>query len=97
VDEALSIEPAGDGTLVIKGELDIASAPDLTAALPPPSSEVVLDLSGVTFIDSSGLRALLGAEKRATEAGGSLVLRDLAAPVQRLLELTGTDRLFTIK
>ena len=49
----------------------------------------MLDLPGVTFIDSSGLRVLVEAHQLRIERGTRLVLRAPSAPVQRLLEISG--------
>jgi anti-anti-sigma factor len=51
----------------------------------------------VTFIDSSGLRSLLGASRRAAERSGKVVLRSPSPSVQRLLEITGTTAQFSIE
>lgn len=85
-----------DGTvLALAGELDIASAPILEKAvdeLDPvdASPRLVLDLSEVTFMDSTGLRALLVARQQAGESGRDLVLRPGPRQVQRVFELSGT-------
>jgi anti-sigma B factor antagonist len=85
-----------DGTVVLRliGELDIASAPRLEAAFGaavPLAGRVTLDLSGVEFIDSSGLRALLAVAGRATEQQRELTIRRPSLEVQRILELSGID------
>ncbi|MFB7356049.1 STAS domain-containing protein [Streptomyces gardneri] len=54
-----------------------------------------VDLSGVTFCDSSGLDMLLRLNRRANRAGKSLVLTALSPRVTRLLRLTGAEHLFT--
>lgn len=89
--------------IVLDGELDAARVPDvalqftmLRAAGAPPSS-VVTDLSGVTFIDSSGLRLLLDQRARLTEAGIDLRLRNPSATVLRLLELAQLTDHFCIE
>jgi anti-sigma B factor antagonist len=85
-------------TLVLQGELDIASAPALEEHLgtieedAPP--RVVIDLGGVAFIDSTGLRVLLQANARAAERAHELVLRPGAAAVQRVFETTGVSAAF---
>ena len=59
-------------------------------------TEVVLDLSGTAFLDSSGLRAILTAHRKMAGAKGSLLLRAPSEPVTRLLEITGlTDHFRT--
>ena len=52
---------------------------------------LVIDVGDVYFIDSSGLRSLLGASRRAKTRGSSVVLRSVGAEVSRLLEITGTS------
>lgn len=84
----------------ISGELDIASTPSLRerlhVALRDAGAHVVIDLSGVTFCDASGLAMLVGACRR-TEAKGATVI--LAAPrpqLIKLLSVTGLFRAFTV-
>jgi anti-anti-sigma factor len=81
----------------VAGELDAASAGELEEALSEAVSAgtmIELDLGEVSFIDSSGLRALLVAQQAATDAGGSLVLVATTPAVDRLLELTGLNETF---
>lgn len=79
--------------VTVAGELDVASAPglrDLLLGSLNRCSELVLDLTAVTFLDSTGLQALLAARRRAMLNGERLRLRITAnGPVQRILELTG--------
>jgi anti-anti-sigma factor len=78
-----------DGVLLrVSGELDLVSEPQLTQALEELGGrEATLDLSELAFMDSTGLRALLGAAR--THPNVKLQ-GPLQAPVQRLLELTQT-------
>jgi anti-anti-sigma factor len=87
-DVTVTEHPEG-GTLVrISGELDLVSEPQLEAALAQAQAQPIrIDLSGLGFMDSTGLRALLGAAR--TYEGLRLV-GPLQAPVRRLLELTQT-------
>jgi anti-anti-sigma factor len=81
--------------IVLTGELDIATSPRLRAALSSPADGsvlVILDLSELTFMDASGLSVILSAHDRLRENGGRLVLTPGPRPVQRLFEITGTDR-----
>ena len=97
-------EVAGDRTdtvmLRIHGELDISTADQLRSAVGPhlgSGGTVELDLSRVTFCDSTGLAVLVGFHKRLAAAGGALVLY---APVQRvrhLLTITGLSRVFRVR
>jgi anti-sigma B factor antagonist len=86
--------------LTVIGDLDVASAPALRAAiidrLPDVEGKMVLDLSGVHFIDSMGLGALIGGLKRARALGGDLRLSAPAEPVRRILELTRLDRALVV-
>lgn len=81
-------EREGDGVrLVVRGELDIATVPVLerALALDGEAERVVLDLAGVTFIDSTGLRLLLEAHG---SIGARLQIRTSPA-CERLFEITG--------
>lgn len=90
----------GDGAFVVvhaEGDLDIESAPMLSAAIADAvgtarTSEraVRLDLREVSFIDSTGLRALLAGQTTAADAGVDLGVDGLSAAARRLLELTDT-------
>ena len=55
---------------------------------------IVLDLGGLTFMDSSGLHLVLDARRRAGEKGHKLVVLEGPEAVQRIFELTGTADLF---
>jgi anti-sigma B factor antagonist len=80
-------------TLHVAGELDIATAPELAravdAGLDGRSGEFRLDLSGLTFLDSSGAQALLHARAAVESRGRRLVLVAAQRPVRRALEVMG--------
>jgi anti-anti-sigma factor len=82
-------ETSEPGVLVVSGDIDVAVADRFERALGPAGgiAPMTIDLAGVTFMDSSGLRAILRAATRVTEAA-PLVLRNPSAPVQRLFEIT---------
>jgi anti-sigma B factor antagonist len=88
----------GTAALAVAGELDLATVPALKDALAQlegtPALE--LDLSGVSFMDSSGLRALLTARRDAQAAGRRLRLVAVPPAVSRVLELTRTAALFDL-
>lgn len=91
-------QPAGSGTLLLlEGEVDPHTTEQLDRAVDAAlasATELVLELSGVTFIDSAGLRSLIRAQRLADQAGGSLVLRAPRPSTRRVLEITGlTDEL----
>jgi anti-sigma B factor antagonist len=83
----------------VEGELDLYSAPRLQAeldALASDASDVVLDLSQVTFIDSTALGAILAAGRRLREADGRLALVAATDATRKLLALVGVDRVLPI-
>ena len=59
-------------------------------------SRVVIDMSGVPFLDSSGLGALIGAIRRVRELGGEVAVACNRPSVERLLRTTGFDRIVTL-
>jgi anti-anti-sigma factor len=76
-----------DGQPAVRGECDLSSAADIEAFLSAFTGRTVeVDLSGVTFIDSSGLKAFLNARRRDPE----LRIVEPSAAVERLLRMTGT-------
>lgn len=77
---------ADDALLVPQGELDLASAPQLEAALFAQKGRVVLDLRELTFVDAAGLRVLVEADAHSRQDG--MRLRFIAgAAVRRLFEV----------
>ena len=91
----LSVQERGSATVIsAEGELDMASAPELGRLLGVQHGPVVLDLRSLHFIDSSGLRVLLGAEERARRDGLDLRLAS-GQVTQRLFELTGLTEHFS--
>jgi anti-sigma B factor antagonist len=80
--------------LRLDGELDLASVPTLEHAVedaPLDATELVLDLRGLEFIDSTGLRAILLQDKRSTERGQTFALVRGPEQVQRLMNMTHVD------
>ena len=76
----------------VSGEIDAHTAPDVAAAIATSAGgRLVIDLSGVEFVDSSGLRVLIDAHQRLQEAGGSLTIDSPSPAVRRLLEISGVD------
>ena len=76
------------------GELDVATVPLLEAALAPrqpAASELVLDLAGVTFIDSSGMTLLFQTAQRSRRDGFAFRVIGVRPQVAELLQLTGLD------
>lgn len=78
--------------LRLVGDIDASSVELLAeylAPLPGDRGDVMLDLSEVEFIDSSGLRALIDAHERADRCGRALVLAEPSLVVRRLLDISG--------
>ena len=75
------------------GELDLTTAPDLEAALASgsPYAALELDLGGLTFIDSSGLRLLLSERDRARRDGLDFTILGASGPVARVFAISGFD------
>ncbi len=86
-------------TIVAEGQIDSHTSSLLAQALAdqPEDADVALVLGGVTFVDSSGLRAIVRAHKRQTAAGGALALVDPSEPVARLLDITGLRSELTVR
>ncbi len=94
----LEIESKADQPTIVRmtGKLDLLSAAEVKESLAKSVAEghrrMVVDLAGVTFIDSSGLGALIGGLKAARLAGGDLRLARPADQARVILELTTLDR-----
>ena len=88
--------PGGAHVVHVSGELDLATAPVLEATLEGVSHEqLVIDLSGCTFLDSAGIRTLVAA---ARDRSGASRLRIVTADpgIVRLLEITGVDTIIHV-
>jgi len=90
----------GAHVLRLRGELDLRTVPKLrmrlAEALERGTGPVIIDLTDVTFIDSTGLSALLNALRRLTRAGRGMVLTLHEGPVLRLLRMTRLDSTFAL-
>jgi len=82
-------------TVVLDGEIDIATAPAirrfLMAAISGGNVHLAVDMSGVAFIDASGIGVLVAAANRARQAGGGLTLLAPSPQVRRLLDVLHLD------
>jgi anti-sigma B factor antagonist len=89
---------SSDGSrLVVSGEIDAHTAPSLAAAIDAAGDSVTLDLAGVEFVDSSGLRVLIDAHQRLAEQDGSLTIASPSEAVTRLFEISGVDDYLSIE
>lgn len=83
--------------LVLDGDLDYETVAGLTGLeLPDGYQRLDVDLSGVTFLDSSGLAALIRLHRRAEQDGGAMRVVALTPHLRNVLRMTAMDRLFTL-
>ena len=91
---------ASSQLLAVSGELDLTSVRDLRrrlqSAFASGQARIVIDLSQVTHMDSTGLAELISAHQRALELEGKLVLVVTSSSIRRTLEIRGVVNLFTI-
>jgi anti-anti-sigma factor len=88
----------GDARVVVSGEVDMATAPQLTSAIESLAGatvqRVVVDLAAVSFMDSSGISALCLARKKLEVDGTMLVLGPMSPQVESTLQMVGLDAEF---
>lgn len=85
---------ANGSELVVRGEIDAHVASMLATHLDPlpgADGDVLVDMSGVEFVDSSGLRVFIDAHQRARAAGRRMVIVQPSRAVTRLLEISGLE------
>src|SRR5580704_14342286 len=87
-----------DGHIIValRGALDVADAVSVAAALAAVAArerDIIIDLAGLEFIDSSGVAALVRGRRQARDAGGELLL---AAPQQQVLRILTITRLIDV-
>ena len=101
MDLQLSTRRDGERAIVtVGGEVDLETASQLgehaLEALREVSPHLVVDIAGVTFMDSTGLKVLLSIQRRADLANGSFAVTGATRTVRRILALTGLDQTFTL-
>lgn len=86
--------------LTVRGEIDVATSPELHELLSDLIADgpevIIVDLTDVTFIDSTGLGVLVGAVRDVRAGGGDLRLVVTQPQIIKLLELTGLDEVFSV-
>jgi anti-sigma B factor antagonist len=93
---------SADGWTIVSlhGELDVASAPSLRERLidlvSQGSNNLILDLEGLDFLDSTGLGVIISALKRTRTNGGDLRLVCTQSRIHRLFEITALDQAFPL-
>jgi anti-anti-sigma factor len=90
-----------DGKVVVSvgGDVDLVTSEELRQVLEAAvrvNPHVEVDLTGLTFIDSSGLSALVEGHRAARDAGGTVVLRHPTPMLRRLLDITRLDSLLVV-
>jgi len=100
---SIDIKAEHDGDALIfrlRGSLDIATSPSVRAALSEAADngkhDIIVDLTELQFIDSTGLGALIGAHRRAVENKGRVCLVAREGVILRLLNITGLIRVFSV-
>ncbi|MER5885893.1 STAS domain-containing protein [Streptomyces sp. NPDC001941] len=93
----VDVVPGVDPVLVlVAGEADLATVPELSRALAPlVGKRAQVDLSGVEFMDSTGLSVLLVHRHRSTQVGGDLKVISMSTAVGHLLDLAGVREYLT--
>ena len=90
----------GDGFVICRpvGELDAFTVSQFRQSLAELASNprILIDMSGVPFVDSAGLGALIGGIRRARELGGDVAVACNRPTLTRLLHTTGFDRIVTV-
>ena len=91
----------GDAHLRVGGEVDLATAPQLDAALGDlvvaTDGDLRIDCAELTFIDSSGISVLVATEQRLAADGRKLVLRDPSEQFRQVLAVTALDEVFVLE
>lgn len=98
----LSLSEIGEYAVIsVTGEIDMYTAPQLREAVRQLSSEgrlrVAIDLTPTEFCDSTGLGVLIGARRRLSDSGGSLVVVCANPRIRKLLDLTGLDKVLDVR
>jgi len=92
-----SVTPSGATVIRAIGHLDMLAAPQFKALVASvvmgEHGSVVVDLSGVEFVDSSGIGAIISGLRTSREAGSSFRIANATAQVLAVLELTNVDRI----
>ncbi len=91
-------DAAGWAVIDVEGEVDVYTAPKLReriiSLLDEQRTRIIVNLQGVTFMDSTGLGVLVGGLKRVKERGGELAIAGAHGTVHRVLGVTGLNAVF---
>src|SRR5262245_42444701 len=88
------------GILALEGEIDLHRSPEVKATLDPLIAQkvprVLIDFSGVTYVDSSGLAVMIETLQRIQSYGGKFALFGLRESVRSIFEIARLDQIFRI-
>jgi anti-anti-sigma factor len=91
----------GEASVVLTGELDMASSPDLADVLETlienGPTELMIDFSGLSFIDSSGLAVLVATQNALAEKGRHLSVRSARPHALRVFEIAGLGEFLDVR
>jgi anti-sigma B factor antagonist len=93
------LQRQGTTVVALKGEVDLESSPaarEILLKCFESTSKVLVDLSGVTYIDSSGVASLVEALQAAKKNDSRFALASTSEPTRRVLELARLDKVFTM-
>jgi anti-sigma B factor antagonist len=99
---AVTLERPAEGVavVVLEGEVDLYTAPRfkdvLLQAIDEGARHVIVDLAGVSFVDSTALGVLVSGGKRLQQTAGGLAIGCPDAKIRRILEITGLDTVFGV-
>lgn len=86
--------------VALEGEIDLHESPQIREALAPliacKTPRLLIDLSGVSYIDSSGLAVFIDAMQRMQSYGGKLVLFGIGETVRKIFQIARLDQVFDI-
>lgn len=96
----MEIKKTTDGAktvIAVTGRVDTTTAPELEAGLKLTGNETLtLDLSGVPYMSSAGLRCLLAAQKKMMAGGGTMTVVGIQPAVKEVLDITGLSGILTL-
>ena len=95
-------EPRPDeGVVTLEGEIDLNVTPALAGKFTPlierQAEKIVVDLSGVTYMDSSGIAVLIDALQKVQAYGGKLILSGIRENVRKIFEIARLDKVFQLE
>ena len=99
--EIKKAEQGSQLTMYIEGRLDTNAAPKLSdavdEALTDAVSQFILDMGACDYVASSGLRIILGAQKKMNSLGGNMIVKNVTDPVMEVFEMIGFADILTFE